>query len=128
MAQITFKGTPIITQGDLPKVGAPAPDFTLTKTDLSDVNLSDFKGKRGKANFVNKLIEEEIIYQEAIKKELQLDPEVKKKRRRAERSSTSTEPSSRFFLTLSSPYEASPTSFTSSFRNRSITSFSFTTS
>jgi thiol peroxidase len=46
MAQITFKGTPIITQGDLPKVGRPAPDFTLTKTDLSDVTLSDFKGKR----------------------------------------------------------------------------------
>jgi thiol peroxidase len=46
MAQITFKGNPITTQGDLPKVGSPAPDFTLTKTDLSDVALSDFKGKR----------------------------------------------------------------------------------
>jgi thiol peroxidase len=46
MAQITFKGTPVTTQGDLPKVGSPAPDFTLTKTDLSDVTLSDFKGKR----------------------------------------------------------------------------------
>lgn len=46
MATITFKGTPITTQGDLPQTGSPAPDFTLTKTDLSDVSLSDFKGKR----------------------------------------------------------------------------------
>jgi len=46
MAKITFKGTPTTTQGDLPRTGSPAPDFTLTKTDLSDVTLSDFKGKR----------------------------------------------------------------------------------
>ncbi|MGB8719321.1 MAG: thiol peroxidase [Desulfobacterales bacterium] len=46
MAKITFKGTPTTTQGDLPQTGRPAPDFTLTKTDLSDVTLSDFKGKR----------------------------------------------------------------------------------
>jgi len=46
MAKITFKGTPTTTQGDLPRAGSPAPDFTLTKTDLSDVTLSDFKGKR----------------------------------------------------------------------------------
>lgn len=46
MAQITFKGTPVNTRGDLPKVGSPAPDFTLTKIDLSDVALADFKGKR----------------------------------------------------------------------------------
>ncbi len=46
MAKITFKGTPTTTQGDLPRAGSLAPDFTLTKTDLSDVTLSDFKGKR----------------------------------------------------------------------------------
>jgi len=46
MAKITFKGTPTTTQGDLPRPGSPAPDFALTKTDLSDVTLSDFKGKR----------------------------------------------------------------------------------
>lgn len=46
MAKITFKGNPINTAGELPKVGAKAPDFTLTKTDLSDVSLKDFQGKR----------------------------------------------------------------------------------
>lgn len=46
MAQVTFKGNPIQTVGDLPKVGEKAPDFRLTKTDLSEVSLSDLKGKR----------------------------------------------------------------------------------
>lgn len=46
MARITFKGNPINTAGDLPKVGSKAPDFSLTKTDLSDVSLNDLKGKK----------------------------------------------------------------------------------
>ena len=46
MAQITLKGTPIHTNGELPKVGSQSPDFKLTKTDLSDVSLADFAGKR----------------------------------------------------------------------------------
>jgi thiol peroxidase len=46
MAKITFKGNPINTAGELPKVGAKAPDFKLTKTDLSDVSLKDFNGKK----------------------------------------------------------------------------------
>lgn len=46
MANITLKGNPIHTVGELPSVGSRLPDFTLTKTDLSDVTLSDFKGKR----------------------------------------------------------------------------------
>ena len=46
MATITFKGQPIKTSGDMPKIGAIAPDFTLTKTDLSEVSLRDFSGKR----------------------------------------------------------------------------------
>jgi len=45
MAQITLKGNPIQTSGNLPPVGAPAPDFRLTKSDLSDVSLADFGGK-----------------------------------------------------------------------------------
>lgn len=45
MAQITLKGNPINTVGELPKVGDKAPDFVLTKTDLSDVTLKDFDGK-----------------------------------------------------------------------------------
>ena len=46
MAKITFKGNPINTVGTLPAVGSKAPDFKLTKTDLSDVSLKDFAGKK----------------------------------------------------------------------------------
>jgi len=46
MAQITFKGNPVNTSGDLPEVGEKAPDFLLTKTDLTDVRLADFKGRK----------------------------------------------------------------------------------
>lgn len=46
MATITLKGNPIHTCGQLPNVGSNAPDFLLTKTDLSDVSLKDFAGKR----------------------------------------------------------------------------------
>ncbi|MBF0177084.1 MAG: thiol peroxidase [Magnetococcales bacterium] len=45
MAKITLKGNPINTCGNLPAVGSKAPDFVLTKTDLSDVSLKDFHGK-----------------------------------------------------------------------------------
>lgn len=44
MAQITLGGKPIHTSGELPAVGGPAPDFTLTDTGLKDVHLSDFAG------------------------------------------------------------------------------------
>jgi len=46
MAEITLKGNPIHTNDQLPTEGKSAPDFKLTKTDLSDVSLNDFKGKR----------------------------------------------------------------------------------
>lgn len=46
MAEITLKGNPIHTVGDLPAVGAEAPDFVLTGKDLSDVKLSDMRGKK----------------------------------------------------------------------------------
>ncbi len=46
MAQITFKGNAVHTAGSLPKTGAAAPDFKLTKSDLADVSLKDLKGKR----------------------------------------------------------------------------------
>jgi thiol peroxidase len=46
MAAIKFKGNPISTIGTLPAVGSKAPDFKLTKTDLSDVGLKDFAGKK----------------------------------------------------------------------------------
>lgn len=46
MAQITLKGNPISTCGELPAVGSTAPDFCLTDTNLADVSLNSFSGKR----------------------------------------------------------------------------------
>jgi thioredoxin-dependent peroxiredoxin len=46
MAGITLKGKPINTVGTLPAVGKKAPEFRLTKSDLSDVGLKDFQGKK----------------------------------------------------------------------------------
>lgn len=46
MASVTLKGNPQNTNGELPPVGQQAPDFTLVNTDLADVKLSDFQGKR----------------------------------------------------------------------------------
>lgn len=46
MAEITLKGNKIHTQGNLPSVGAKAPNFKLTAGDLSEKSLSDYKGKR----------------------------------------------------------------------------------
>lgn len=46
MAKITLKGNEINTSGNIPEIGSPAKDFVLTKTDLSDVGLKDFKGKK----------------------------------------------------------------------------------
>jgi len=45
MAKITLKGNPIHTVGDLPALGSVAPDFSLVKTDLSDVTRKDLAGK-----------------------------------------------------------------------------------
>jgi thiol peroxidase len=46
MATITFKGNALKTAGNLPAKGSKAPDFTLTKTDLSDLSLKDLAGKK----------------------------------------------------------------------------------
>jgi thioredoxin-dependent peroxiredoxin len=46
MATVTLKGNPIHSAGELPSVGSQAPDFKLTKSDLSDVSLKDFAGKK----------------------------------------------------------------------------------
>ncbi|WP_196888047.1 thiol peroxidase [Aureivirga sp. CE67] len=46
MATITLKGNEIHTNGELPKVGEKAPNFELTKNDLSKVTLNDYKGSR----------------------------------------------------------------------------------
>jgi thiol peroxidase len=46
MAQITSKGNPIHTAGSLPKIGATAPDFEVTRADLSSMSLKEFRGKK----------------------------------------------------------------------------------
>ena len=45
MAQVTLRGKPCRTNGELPEVGAVAPDFQLTGADLADVGLGDLGGK-----------------------------------------------------------------------------------
>jgi thiol peroxidase len=55
MATITLKGNPIHTSGDLPAVGTKAPDFKLTRSDLRDVSLKDFAGKKKVLNIVPSL-------------------------------------------------------------------------
>lgn len=46
MATITLKGNTINTCGNLPAIGTQAPEFSLTKTDLSKASLSDYKGSK----------------------------------------------------------------------------------
>ena len=46
MATVTLKGNTIHTLGTLPANGSKAPEFTLTKNDLSTVKLSDYEGSR----------------------------------------------------------------------------------
>lgn len=46
MAQITFKGSPVQTAGELPAKGDTAPGFTLVKQDLSETTNADYKGKK----------------------------------------------------------------------------------
>ena len=41
----TFKGTPIRLEGHFPQAGETAPDFFLTKNDLSDFTLKDGEGE-----------------------------------------------------------------------------------
>jgi thiol peroxidase len=55
MAQVTHKGNPIHTNGELPAVGAKAPDFRLTTNDLRDVSLAEYRGKRKVLNIVPSL-------------------------------------------------------------------------
>ena len=45
MAQITLRGNPINTVGELPAVGSPAPAFSLVGNDLGPVTNGQFSGK-----------------------------------------------------------------------------------
>ena len=44
MTEITLQGNKINTNGDVPKVGSNAPDFTLVNSDLNDVSLASYDG------------------------------------------------------------------------------------
>lgn len=44
--KITFKGSAIRINGTLPVAGNTAPDFTVTKMDLSELHLKDLLGKK----------------------------------------------------------------------------------
>lgn len=46
MAKITLKGNAINTAGNLPSIGAAAPGFKLVKTDLAEVTLASYAGKK----------------------------------------------------------------------------------
>ncbi len=46
MAIVTLKGTEASTNGELPSVGSKAPEFNLTKSDLSNASLKDFEGSQ----------------------------------------------------------------------------------
>ncbi len=46
MATITIKGNEVHTTGNLPQTGEQAPEFSLVASDLSEKQLSDYKGKK----------------------------------------------------------------------------------
>ncbi len=46
MAQVTLKGNPVQTSGNLPAVGEAAPDFTLVDKELQEISLKDYAGKK----------------------------------------------------------------------------------
>ena len=46
MADITLKGNPIHTSGDLPAAGSAAPDFQLVDGNLATKGLGDFSGTK----------------------------------------------------------------------------------
>jgi thiol peroxidase len=46
MANITLKGNPVATVGELPAKETDAPSFTLVNKDLAETSMTDFSGKR----------------------------------------------------------------------------------
>ncbi|HIF51849.1 MAG TPA: thiol peroxidase [Thiotrichaceae bacterium] len=46
MAKISLQGKEVNTNGDLPKVGDDAPDFTLVNAKLNNVTLGSYEGKK----------------------------------------------------------------------------------
>ena len=55
MANVTLGGNPIAVNGNFPKAGDKAANFTLTGQDLKEVSLADYQGKRKVLNIVPSL-------------------------------------------------------------------------
>jgi thiol peroxidase len=55
MATITLQGNEIHTNGELPAVGAQAPDFALVDGELNNRSLSDYAGSKKLLNIVPSL-------------------------------------------------------------------------
>jgi thiol peroxidase len=55
MATVTLQGNQIHTSGELPAVGASAPDFHLVDGKLNDVSLANYGGKKKLLNIVPSL-------------------------------------------------------------------------
>lgn len=45
-SSVMLKGNPVDVAGNLPQLGSTAPNFTLVNSDLADVTLDSFAGKR----------------------------------------------------------------------------------
>ena len=81
MAKVTLKGNEIHTNGELPKVGTEAPDFKGVKSDLSELSLSDLKGKKvlgGRAGGMPQMVFEYILKKHGIdpKTDLTIDQSI----------------------------------------------------
>lgn len=55
MANITFEGNPIHTNGELPKISDDAPAVILVDKDLNDVGLDQYSAKKKLLNIVHSI-------------------------------------------------------------------------
>ena len=55
MATVTLHGNACSTNGELPAIGAAAPDFHLVDGKLNDIHLADYSGKKKILNIVPSL-------------------------------------------------------------------------
>ena len=46
MTTITLQGNEINTNADIPVAGSNAPDFVLVNSEMKDISLSHYKGKK----------------------------------------------------------------------------------
>jgi thiol peroxidase len=46
MANVTLRGNPLTTVGELPEVGSPAPTFSLVGRDLAEITTESLAGKK----------------------------------------------------------------------------------